>query len=46
MITTIEIAKILLREKKNAKKAKNGFDAGLLSLGGATFVTMKKKKKN
>ena len=44
MITTIEIAKILLREKKNPKKRKSGFDLGLMSLGGATFATKKKKK--
>jgi len=45
MITTIEIAKILLREKQKAKKNKSGFDAGLLSLGTTTFVTKKRRKK-
>ncbi len=43
MLTSIEIAKILIRQKQKAKKLKGGFDAGLLGLGG-TISTSKGKK--
>jgi len=43
MITSIEIAKILIRQKQKAKKNKGGFDAGLLGLGGR-ISTVKKRK--
>ncbi len=41
MITSIEIAVLLAKQKKAAAKKSKGFDAGLLGLG----VVLKPKKK-
>ena len=42
MITPIEIAKILLEQKKNRDKKKTGFDTAILGLG--IHLTEKKVK--
>lgn len=39
MITSLEIAKLLRDQKRKAKNAKSGFDAGLCGLG----ITQKSK---
>jgi len=44
MITSIEIAKILIQQKKKAKNKKRSFDQGLLGLGVAIFLSAKTNK--
>ena len=44
MITSIEIAKILIQQKKKAKNKTRSFDQGLLGLGVATILRKKLNK--
>jgi len=44
MITSIEIAKILIKQKKKAKNKVKSFDQGLLGLGVATILRAKLNK--
>ena len=43
MITSIEIAKILIQQKKKAKNKKSSFDAAIFNLGVATILKKKIK---
>ncbi|MCO4813271.1 MAG: hypothetical protein KC454_01080 [Flavobacteriales bacterium] len=44
MITSIEIAKILIQQKKKAKNKTRSFDQGLIGLGVAAILRAKLNK--
>ena len=42
MITSIEIAKLLIQQKKRAKNKSRNFDTALINLGVGTILKLKK----